>query len=250
MKPLRCSNAHMSSPGRPAETPARYNRSVPSLWLLLVFSFLLGAVPFGYLVALGFFRKDIRTLGSGNIGMTNVWRVCGAGAGIATLLLDTAKGLAPVLLARWLLHLPFYAEGTRESLLLGAVALAAVLGHTFTPFLRFKGGKGIATGLGIAIGLFGWYVLIPLAVFASVLAAFRYVSLASLTAALALALSTVLVSAVRAYWWLGMLTAALVLFTHRGNIARLAAGTENRLDSSKRSAQDAEKPPPASPEGG
>lgn len=219
-------------------------------WALLAFSFVLGAVPFGHLIALGFYRKDIRQLGSGNIGMTNVWRVCGAGAGLATMLLDTAKGLAPVLLARWLLHAPFYAEGTRESLLLGAIALAAVLGHTFTPFLRFKGGKGIATGLGIAIGLLGWYVLIPLTVFAAMLAAFRYVSLASLTAVVSLAVAAALIGAIRPYWWLGLLAAALVFFTHRSNIARLLAGKESRLGSSRRPSPDAEKPPPASPEGG
>lgn len=219
-------------------------------WLLLAFSFLLGAVPCGHLIAFGFFRRDIRQLGSGNIGMTNVWRVCGAGAGIATLVLDTAKGLAPVLLARWLLPAPFYSEGTRESLLLGAIALAAVLGHTFTPFLRFKGGKGIATGLGIAIGLLGWYVLIPLAVFGAVLAALRYVSLASLTAVVSLAIATALIAPIRAYWWLGILAAALVFFTHRSNIARLIAGKENRLGSSRRTTLDTEKPPPASPEGG
>jgi glycerol-3-phosphate acyltransferase PlsY len=223
---------------------------VAVFWVLLVFSFLLGAVPCGHLIALGFFRRDIRQLGSGNIGMTNVWRVCGAGAGIATLLLDTAKGLAPVLLARWLLHSPFYAEGARDSLMLGAIALAAVLGHTFTPFLKFKGGKGIATGLGIAVGLLGWYVLIPLGVFAAVLASFRYVSLASLTAVVSLALATALIGAIRAYWWLGILAAALVFYTHRSNIARLVAGKENRLGSSKRTPPDAEKPPPASPEGG
>jgi len=195
-------------------------------------SFLLGAVPCGYLIVRWLHHADVRQLGSGNIGMANVWRNFGAAAGLATLVLDAAKGLAPVLAGRWLLGVPFYSEDLRAGLLLSGLALAAILGHTFTPFLRFRGGKGIATGLGVSMGLLGVYVLIPLAVFAAVLAAFRFVSLGSLCAALALLLTTLFADAVAAYLPLGIAACALVVFTHRDNIARLLRGEERRIGAS------------------
>jgi len=173
-------------------------------WLLLVGAFIAGAIPFGYIVARVFFRADIRELGSRNIGMANVWRNFGAAAGLATLILDIAKGLAPVLVARYVLSVPFYAESTQTALMLSGVALAAIIGHTFTPFLRFRGGKGIATGLGVLIALLGAYVLIPLGVFIVVFALFRIVSLGSLTATLGLLAATALLPAISAYLYLAI----------------------------------------------
>jgi glycerol-3-phosphate acyltransferase PlsY len=196
---------------------------------LLLAAFLMGAIPFGYAIGRVFFHADIRTLGSKNIGMTNVWRNFGAGAGIATLVLDAAKGAVPVLAGRWMLHAPLGADTSSTALMLGGLALAAILGHTFTPFLSFKGGKGVATALGAVTALIGVWVLIPAAVFAVVLAAFRYVSLGSLSAAAALLACTLAIPALRMYWWLGILAMLLVAFTHRENIRRLAAGKERKI---------------------
>lgn len=200
-------------------------------WLLLPAAFLCGAIPFGYLIARVIYRADIRTLGSGNIGMTNVWRNFGARAGIATLILDALKGALPVLAGRWMLHAPFGADTQSSALMLGGLALAAILGHTFTPFLHFKGGKGVATALGAVTALIGIWILIPAGVFAIMLAAFRYVSLGSLAAAAALLACTIVVPSIRVYLWLGIAAAALVSFTHRENIARLLAGKERKVGS-------------------
>ena len=203
-------------------------------WLLIVGAFVAGAIPFGWLVARVFFRADIRELGSGNIGMANVWRNFGAVAGLATLILDVAKGFAPVFVARWVLDVPFYGENLQAALMLSGIALAAIVGHTFTPFLNFRGGKGIATGLGVLIALLGAYVLIPLGVFVAVFALFRIVSLGSLTATLALLAATALLPAIWAYLYLAIAAAVLIFFTHRQNIARLLKGKEPRLELKRR----------------
>ena len=203
-------------------------------WLLLLGAFIAGATPFGYIVARVFFRADIRELGSRNIGMANVWRNFGAGAGLATLILDVAKGFAPVFIARYVLSIPFYTENTQTALMLSGIALAAIVGHTFTPFLNFRGGKGIATGLGVLIALLGAYVLIPLGVFVIVFALFRIVSLGSLIATIALLSVTALLSAISAYLYLAIVAAVLIFFTHRQNIARLVKGTEPRLELKRR----------------
>ncbi len=203
-------------------------------WALLLGAFIAGAIPFGWLVARVFYRADIRKLGSGNIGMANVWRNFGAAAGLATLILDAAKGFAPVFVARYVLSVPFYAESTQAALALSGIALAAIIGHTFTPFLRFRGGKGIATGLGVLIALLGAYALIPLGVFVVVFALFRIVSLGSLTATIALLAATALLTAISAYLYLAIAAAVLIFFTHRQNIARLIRGTEPRLELGRR----------------
>ncbi len=202
--------------------------------LLLVLAFIVGAIPFGYLVARVFYRTDIRTLGSGNIGMTNVWRSFGPAPGLATFILDVAKGLAPVLAARLILGLPFYSEALISALALSGIALAAILGHTFTPFLRFRGGKGIATGLGVLIALLGTYVLIPLGVFAVVLGLFRYVSLGSLAAIVGLLLATIFVRDISPYLYLALAAAVLIFYTHRDNIRRLAKGEERKVSFTRR----------------
>ncbi len=198
-------------------------------WLLLPAAFLCGAIPFGYVIARVIYKTDIRTLGSGNIGMTNAWRNFGARAGIATLILDVAKGALPVLVGRWMLSAPLGFDTNRTALMLGGLALAAILGHTFTPFLNFKGGKGVATALGAVTALIGVWVLVPTAAFAVVFAAFRYVSLGSLVAAAALLAATLAIPSIRAYAWLGITAALLVAFTHRENIGRLIRGKERKV---------------------
>ncbi|MGA2079898.1 MAG: glycerol-3-phosphate 1-O-acyltransferase PlsY [Holophaga sp.] len=189
---------------------------------------LAGSVPFGLLVMRLAGKGDVRAQGSGNIGATNVLRSGGKGLGIATLLLDVAKGLLPVLLAR------------RAGLgpeALAWVALAAVAGHMFTPWLRFKGGKGVATALGAVLAFHPALVVPALAVFLAAVLVWRYVSLGSVLAAAALFLTALGLAGAwampapargpaAAAW---ALLAALVIFKHRANLKRLAAGTESRL---------------------
>ncbi|HUX67069.1 MAG TPA: glycerol-3-phosphate 1-O-acyltransferase PlsY [Terriglobales bacterium] len=196
----------------------------PPLFLLPVVAFLLGSIPFGYLVYRLRTGGDIRQIGSGNIGATNVLRASGKTLGILTLLLDAAKGWLAVWLAlRW-------APGA--SGLLAAVLLLAILGHLYSPWLRFRGGKGVATALGAFLALAPWPLLGALAVFALVLALWRYVSLASIAACLALPLllfvpgPPALAPGVKLA---AVATAALIILRHRPNLARLRAGTEHKL---------------------
>lgn len=231
---------------------------MPSDWLIpwlgaLLGAFMLGAVPFGVIIARAK-GIDIRAHGSQNIGATNVGRVLGKKFGLLCFALDALKGLVPtVLCGVWLgtLSLSAHHAGLHGAWL--AVGFAAVLGHMFSPFVGFKGGKGVATGFGAVLGFFPWLTvpgLFAFAVWAIALAVWRYVSLASCLAAVALAVgapllypSAVWLSAAArsadertplllvgypftiAAWVLG----ALVIWRHRGNIARLRAGTESRV---------------------
>ena len=179
-----------------------------------VLGFLLGSIPFGLLVTRFAGLADLRTIGSGNIGATNVLRTGRKDLAAATVLLDGLKGLAAVLLARWM-------GGP------AAVAgLAAVLGHTLTPWLRFRGGKGVATGLGALFGI-AW----PLGVAASLiwLATAAIARISSLAALLACAATPFVALTVVPYPWPVPLIAAWIVWRHRTNIARLRAGTEPRI---------------------
>jgi len=206
--------------------------------LLVILAFISGSVPFGYLIVRLFYGRDIRQLGSGNIGMTNVWRNFGWKPGIATLVLDFGKGYLPVIIAGsivlkdsalqpgfWQVQ-DYFAS---PHFLLTVVALAAVLGHSFTPLLRFRGGKGFATALGAFSALVGYWILVPIAVFIIFFALFRFISLGSMTASLAFFIVTLAVPSLRAYVPLGALIAVFILYTHRHNIARLMAGKEPKF---------------------
>ncbi|MCB1219185.1 MAG: glycerol-3-phosphate 1-O-acyltransferase PlsY [Planctomycetales bacterium] len=205
------------------------------LTVLALAGFLSGSLPFGWLVArLG--GMDIRKHGSGNIGMTNVWRVMGWKAGLTVLLLDVAKGLLPVLLAGRLMDTvnpPGLTISGRAWLLL-ITGLAAILGHTFTPWLKFRGGKGVATSLGVLIALYQLWVLAPLGVFLLALATTRMVSVGSILAALSVGILAVAVPALRPYMAFGIPVALLVVWTHRSNIRRILDGTESRVGSGKK----------------
>ena len=164
---------------------------------------------------------DLRSIGSGNIGATNVLRTGRKGLAAATLLLDMGKGLAAVLGAHWL-------QDGQGALLPSLAALGALLGHCFPVWLRFKGGKGVATMMGVALGL-AWPVgLAYAAVWVGVLALTRFSSLAGMSAAVVAPLAALASgNGVFAPVLLGL--AAIVLFLHRANIARLRAGTEPRV---------------------
>lgn len=197
-----------------------------TLWLIPIAAYLLGSIPFGYLIVKMGSGSDVRGAGSGNIGATNVTRVAGKGAGLATLLLDVGKGYLAVWLAtRW-------SHGNIRWMM--AAAVAVVLGHTFSCWLRFRGGKGVATGLGVFLAVAWQAVLATLLVWLVVVAFWRYVSLGSVVAAAALPILVYLFYAPGhapplAVSFGSVAVAIIVIFKHRENIARLIAGTESRL---------------------
>jgi len=198
--------------------------------VIVVLTYLLGSIPSGYLVARSQ-GVDIRQHGSKNIGATNVLRVMGKKWGYLVFVCDALKGLLAVKLAT------IVAGAGHVSLTLGAVlgAVACILGHNYTVWLGFKGGKGIATSSGVLLGLFTPLVILSiLAVWVAVFLVGRYVSLASICAAACLPLAVFLLTthSTGDFWVLfgfGVLIAALAIWRHRANIVRLSNGTESRF---------------------
>jgi glycerol-3-phosphate acyltransferase PlsY len=190
-------------------------------------AYLLGSIPFGYLIVKVREGRDIRASGSGNIGATNVARTAGPAAGVVTLLLDLAKGYLAVWMAAK------FSGGCLNCMMVGAVAV--VLGHMFPVWLKFKGGKGVATGVGAFVIVCWPAVASALVVWIVVVAIWRYVSLGSIIAAASLPLLTYGLYAARpeaqplAVSIGTILISALIIVKHKDNIGRLAAGTENRL---------------------
>ena len=187
------------------------------------FSYLLGSIPFGYLLVRIFRGQDVRQSGSGNIGATNVAR-SSPGLGLLTLLLDALKGLAAVALAR-----AIYPD-TR--MVAGIAALSAILGHVFPVWLKFHGGKGVATGFGSFLILAPKSVLVAVAIFLALVATFRYVSLASIIAVASLPLIAWALDDRQATPGMLLCMAAASIFIvakHHDNIRRLLARTENRF---------------------
>jgi glycerol-3-phosphate acyltransferase PlsY len=195
-----------------------------------IIGYLLGSIPFGYLLVRTFRGADIRQTGSGNIGATNVAR-SSPGLGLATLLLDAAKGFLAVTIASAL------APAVSTAYLDSAMALAAIcalLGHIFPVWLRFRGGKGVATGVGAFVAIVPKAVLVAICVFAALVALFRYVSLGSMVAAAALPVFIYLFYVAPGLPMQSVLAAAvaaclLIVAKHHQNISRLLAGTEHRF---------------------
>jgi acyl phosphate:glycerol-3-phosphate acyltransferase len=184
-------------------------------------AYLIGAIPVGWLVSRAFGVGDIRRHGSGTIGATNVLRTLGWAPAIVTLLGDIAKGYAAVALAERLAR----PDITPVAL----AAVAAVVGNCWSVFLGFRGGKGVATGLGALLTLVPWATLAALPVFVVVVATFRYVSLGSLLGALCVPLGAVLLGYPGAFDLAALAIAVIIIGRHHANIARLRAGTESRL---------------------
>lgn len=182
-------------------------------------AFLVGAVPVGYLLGRAWAGRDIRAEGSGSIGATNVLRTLGRAPALLTLALDILKGYLAASLGGALAG----ADG------LAVAAVAAVAGNCWSPFLRFRGGKGVATGLGALLRLAPLAALAALPVFAVVVATTRWVSLGSLLAAACVPLGALLLGARGAAVLAAVAIAALVFVRHRDNIGRLLAGNEHRL---------------------
>ena len=202
-----------------------------NLWLpTLVIAYLLGSIPFGYLLVRVFRKQDIRSVGSGNIGATNVLRSGAKGLGIATLVLDCLKGAIAVLLA---FQVARHGGLSRPSAfdLASAAALAAVLGHVFPIWLAFRGGKGVATALGVFLVLSPPVVGCAVVLFLLVLLLTRYVSLASIVAAAAVPILAALLVNARSPLLISAFLGIplLVIVKHHANIRRLLSGTESRF---------------------
>jgi acyl phosphate:glycerol-3-phosphate acyltransferase len=197
------------------------------LWLLsLSVAYLLGSIPFGYLLVRVFLREDVRQQGSGNIGATNVARSGGKWLGIATLALDLAKGYVAVAFARYI------GIGMGPGLY-DLAAVAAVVGHVFPVWLGFRGGKGVATALGVMLALAPLAALGITLVFLTVFLMTRYVSLGSIAGAICFPVFGIYAATARTPIVVSgfVFIAALVIAKHHANIARLLNGTESRFGS-------------------
>ena len=203
------------------------------IWIAAA-AYLLGSIPVGYLLVRIFKRQDIRAVGSGNIGATNVLRTGGKGLGAATFILDTFKGALAVLLAAFIAApiLPGVPQRNVEAL----AALFAVLGHMFPVWLRFRGGKGVATGFGVFLVAAPIGALAAIALFAIVLGLTRYVSLASILGAASFpvfAWFTVRGPKPAFFIAVQITVALLIIIKHHPNIRRLLAGSEHRFGAAK-----------------
>ena len=201
--------------------------------LSILCSYLLGSIPFGLLAA-KLKGMDIRQHGSGNIGATNVWRVCGWRYGLPVFVLDVLKGVGAVWLARWIAGW-LHADPAWTAI---AAAMACVIGHSFPAWLGFKGGKGVATSLGVFLGIMPIPSVIALLVWIVIFKVSGYVSFASIVAALVLPAAAIgMQFTSHAYGWpvsgFALVAGLLVILRHRSNITRLRAGTENRFGRKK-----------------
>ncbi len=216
---------------------------MPAVFLsAVVVAYLVGAIPFGMLIA-RLHGKDLRSIGSGNIGATNVSRACGRKWGYICFALDVVKGAVPVIV--------FPMVAPREAMSAGffamwlAVGIVAILGHVFPVYLNFKGGKGVSTSLGVALGVWPYFTLcglVALLVWVACVLKWRYISLASICAALTFPATLAVAAAVVPNWQLGQMwpllvvaitIPVLVIVRHRENIARLRTGTESKIRSKK-----------------
>ncbi len=198
--------------------------------IFVAIAYLLGSIPFGYLLIKYVFTRgeDVRQIGSGGIGATNVTRRAGMKAGLITYFFDVAKGTGAVLLMRLVADDDYF--------WIGAAAIAAIAGHIFPVFLKFRGGKGVATGVGVYLALAPYSVLTTLALWALIVYFSRYVSLGSIIATAAVPFWTLLYYGLlqpsphlKALIIIALVGCALIVAKHHENIARLMRGTENKI---------------------
>ena len=188
--------------------------------LTVVLAYLIGSIPSGLILGKLFWHTDLREHGSHNIGATNAWRTLGKRAGIAVFIADSIKGQAGVALGLLL-------AGTPLAAVLGG--LFAIIGHSFSLFLRFHGGKGVATSLGVLTMLMGNVTLIVFAVWFAIVYLTRYVSLGSIVAGFLTPILAALFGYPMEYVLFTVIAAILVIVRHRENIVRLMNGTENKI---------------------
>jgi len=195
-----------------------------AIWpiLLILFSYLLGAVPFGLIFSRLFSDVDVRSIGSGNIGATNVLRAAGKKAAILTLLADALKGLIPVLIVKALFQ---------DDTLTALSGAAAILGHNFPVYLNFKGGKGVATSFGVVLGISPWIGLICLLIWLLAAYVWRYSSSAALISFACYPILTFIfyATASKPLALLSLCISGMIYYRHRDNLKRLLAGTEQKI---------------------
>lgn len=182
-------------------------------------AYLIGSIPTGLILGKAY-GIDVRKEGSGNIGATNLYRTVGRKVGVFTLIGDCLKGFVPVMAAKYSALPPDYAAW---------IALAAFCGHVFSVFLKFKGGKGVATALGVFLALAPVAVAVAVAIFAALMFLWRYVSLGSICAAAVMPVAVALLGGSRLLTFVTLVIAVIVVLRHHENIRRLIAGTENRF---------------------
>jgi glycerol-3-phosphate acyltransferase PlsY len=196
--------------------------------LYYALAYLLGSIPFGLLIGRWIKGVDIRQHGSKNIGATNVFRVVGRSWGVTVLLLDALKGYAAVALPFAVMGRP---EGFRPECI--AIGLSAVLGHTFSVWIKFKGGKGVATSLGVFLALAPEATLATFGLWIAIFSLSRIISIASLSAAVIFPIAvSVLYSGRPGFFWIfgtALFLGSFIFYTHRGNIARLRKGEEKKI---------------------
>ncbi len=188
--------------------------------MIFLTAYILGGIPFGYLAGRVVGGIDIREHGSRNTGTTNALRTLGVGTAIAVLVLDLGKGLAPVLIARWL---------GMDSLYVMLAGVAVVAGHNWSIFLRFRGGRGVATTVGVVLGLAPQVMLIIMLIGISITIITRYVSLGAVIGAILLPILMIGFEMPMPYTAFAILLSAILLWRHRPNIGRLLSGTENKV---------------------
>ena len=201
------------------------------LLLVVIIAYLIGSIPFGYLVVRAKGGGDVRETGSGATGATNVSRRAGKAAGVFTLILDALKGALAVIIAKSMMN----ADNT--GWLIAAAAIAVIVGHIFPLWLAFRGGKGVATGVGVFLVLVPMAVLCAAVIFVGVVALTKYVSLGSILAAAAIPLFVwlfVLEVDLKPLLTAAVVGALLIVYAHRANIRRLLSGTESRISDLKR----------------
>lgn len=192
---------------------------MPMYIFFAAIAYLIGSIPIGLILS-KIKGKDPRQTGSGNIGATNVMRTAGKAMGVITLIGDVAKGFLPVIVVKHYSH---------EPILVAALGFLAFLGHLYPIYLRFKGGKGVATALGVYLAISPLAILIDILVFILVLLRWRYVSLGSLVAAAMMPVILIFLRISYEYIVLSVLVGAFIFIKHRDNMRRLSQGQENRL---------------------
>ena len=201
------------------------------LLLVVIIAYLIGSIPFGYLVVRAKGGGDVRETGSGGTGATNVSRRAGKAAGMFTLILDALKGALAVIIAKSMMN------GDNTGWLIAAAAIAVIAGHIFPVWLAFRGGKGVATGVGVFLVLVPMAVLCAAVIFVAVVALTKYVSLGSILAAAAIPLFVwlfVLDVDLKPLLTAAVVGALLIVYAHRANIGRLLSGSESRISDLKR----------------
>lgn len=189
--------------------------------LLIPLSYLLGSVPTGLLLTKAFSKQDPRQVGSQNIGATNIYRAAGKTLALMTLVGDALKGFIPVSLAM----LSHFSE-----VWIALAGIATFLGHLYPVFLSFKGGKGVATALGIFVALCPGAVVIDFFLFAGILATWRIVSVSSMSAASLMPVLLWMITGSQPYLMMSICVAVLIIYRHKANIQRLISGRENRIE--------------------